>query len=244
MAKEGHQGGQRVKHARVDRAIEPRVVRCSQSLLVVTACDAATAATAATAVTAATTIVVEESTEAGHATETPTTYDYVVPSGVWSDRHTTMMLLGGGGSVVADASSNEENKEDGTRHPTQTTGMDDRNVDKTTPPETISHRAACMVMNNTDNAFPFGYGLKSMYGNQGDHVTNKTPTFTDVLDYIFCNTKTCRIVQKTPVRITFAKATCTKQEDDSMVKTMAIPMLPCSTWPSDHLMLVADVELL
>jgi len=123
------------------------------------------------------------------------------------------------------------------------------NSDKPTKEDdlSVSKLAAFVVLNNKDGKlFPFGYGLKSIYDNGvKNHVTNKTPTFTDVLDYIFCNAKTCKVIQKVPVSAIFTNIkNKIEKEMNRPSSSGEIPVLPCLTWPSDHLMLAVDVELL
>jgi uncharacterized protein with PIN domain len=102
---------------------------------------------------------------------------------------------------------------------------------------TLSMQTAKLVVDNLDS-FDFGYGLRSCYDRSSKHhVTNQTPNFADVLDYIFCNTKGVTIKNTIPVAYSFAKASGITTNNPS------IPMLPCESWPSDHLMLISEVEI-
>ena len=117
--------------------------------------------------------------------------------------------------------------------------LPEENRNKST--QTLSQLTAKIVLENEDAVFPFGYGLKSTYDDAGkNHVTNRTPTFSDVLDYIFINRKTLNIVKIVPVLQSFNNAAKLKESKTSS-SSLTIPMLPCATWPSDHLMLCVDV---
>ena len=110
--------------------------------------------------------------------------------------------------------------------------------------ESLSQLTARLVLEDEDHHFPFGYGLKSTYDDHSkNHVTNRTPTFSDVLDYIFVNKKTVTIIKTVPVLQSFRDAAklLRKESKTSSSPPMNIPMLPCETWPSDHLMLCVDV---
>ena len=79
------------------------------------------------------------------------------------------------------------------------------------------------------------------------HVTNKTSTFVDILDYIYYNSSAgVNLVRTHPVASTlhlsekaYAGAKASKETPEEGI---SIPNLPCSHWPSDHLLLCADFE--
>jgi mRNA deadenylase 3'-5' endonuclease subunit Ccr4 len=82
------------------------------------------------------------------------------------------------------------------------------------------------------------------------HVTNKTPTFVDVLDYIFYASPAAaaaaaagsraadvQLVKAHPVR------SILKDADASIEAEEDIPDLPYKHWPSDHLLLRCDFQI-
>eukprot|EP00946_MAST-07B_sp_MAST-7B-sp1_P001104 g1104.t1 len=72
--------------------------------------------------------------------------------------------------------------------------------------------------------------------NDPHHVTNKTPTFVDVLDYIFyagSGSGALQLVKARPVRSALKDA-------DASIGIADIPDLPYQHWPSDHLLLSCD----
>ena len=103
----------------------------------------------------------------------------------------------------------------------------------------LSQETARLVLNDQD-IFQFGYGLNHCYNvHNKKHVTNRTPTFTDTLDYIFLNKKGLKCIRTVPVAEIFGQA---NESITCSTKNITIPMLPCQKWPSDHLMLLAEVD--